>query len=205
MATPVIIPFVWPEKIVCHGDRSKFTRSEILWRAAAPEGYKNGKSLPGPYGYPFRTCSYCGSIHPEDLHRFLTDPRLKVELRGSDWKYNWPHKFYVEGIPNPLVGQDVIMGGKSNFTRAELENDPRVIRETITPLESGKFRADFKGVGPVSTHAKWYNLHLNDFIDAPTFEAFAQLIAQRSGVQFGFKNGVGTELLYHAPCHGYQR
>ena len=47
----------------------------------------------------YRTCSYCGSIHPEDFYNYLTTvPNLKVG--GSDWKYGWPHKFYIENIPN---------------------------------------------------------------------------------------------------------
>ena len=35
------------------------------WRAPEPEGRD------GPYGYPFRTCWYCGSIHPDDLLGFV--------------------------------------------------------------------------------------------------------------------------------------
>lgn len=41
----------------------------------------------------FRHCKYCGSIHPEDLYNLLIEG--KVTLGGSDWKYGWPHKFYV--------------------------------------------------------------------------------------------------------------
>lgn len=57
-----------------------------------------GWSWRGPRrGEHWRTCSYCGSIHPEDL---------AVEIQGenpprpewSDFKYGWPHKVYVRGI-----------------------------------------------------------------------------------------------------------
>jgi len=39
-----------------------------------------------------RHCTYCGSLHPEDLLR-LVDHGARVS--GCDWKYGWPHKFYV--------------------------------------------------------------------------------------------------------------
>jgi hypothetical protein len=41
----------------------------------------------------WRHCSYCRSIHPGDL---LTALARGATLGGSDWKYGWPHKFYVE-------------------------------------------------------------------------------------------------------------
>lgn len=37
-------------------------------------------------------CSYCGSIHPEDLITIATAP---VTLEIADWKYGWPHKVYI--------------------------------------------------------------------------------------------------------------
>ena len=48
-------------------------------------------------GEHWRTCSYCGSIHPEDLAAEIqsqTVPRAE----WSDFKYGWPHKVYVQGI-----------------------------------------------------------------------------------------------------------
>jgi hypothetical protein len=46
-----------------------------------------------------RWCSYCGSLHPEDLCNGLEQGRFK--LGGADWKYGWPHKFYVSPVGNP--------------------------------------------------------------------------------------------------------
>ena len=46
---------------------------------------------------PFRHCSYCGSMHPLDL---LAGLEQGARLGGSDWKYGWPHKFYVYDYPN---------------------------------------------------------------------------------------------------------
>lgn len=47
----------------------------------------------------YRTCGYCGSLHPEDLLEAHRDGRI-VTLGGSDWKYGFPHKFYVD-LKNP--------------------------------------------------------------------------------------------------------
>lgn len=72
----------YPEKPSCHsGNEGVFTgRLEASWREpTASQSY--------------RTCYYCGSIHPEDLLRLL---KAGAKLRGADWKYGWPHKFYVE-------------------------------------------------------------------------------------------------------------
>lgn len=71
----------WPEQPTCHPEevRPVFTinRGPITWM----------KREDG-----FRHCSYCGSLHPEDFLR-LMDHGVKVG--GADWKYGWPHKFYI--------------------------------------------------------------------------------------------------------------
>jgi hypothetical protein len=38
-------------------------------------------------------CSYCGSITVEDVIKAFQTKG--VEWSGSDWKYGWPHKFYI--------------------------------------------------------------------------------------------------------------
>jgi len=38
-------------------------------------------------------CRYCGSMPPSETIRLLKDADTKVS--GSDWKYGWPHKFYI--------------------------------------------------------------------------------------------------------------
>lgn len=39
-------------------------------------------------------CSYCGSITIEKLVELLATPG--TSYGGSDWKYGWPHKFYID-------------------------------------------------------------------------------------------------------------
>lgn len=39
------------------------------------------------------TCSYCGSLSPKEAIDRLLDPESNGS--GADWKYGWPHKFYL--------------------------------------------------------------------------------------------------------------
>lgn len=38
-------------------------------------------------------CSYCGSLHPEEAVKLLQT--AGTSYSGSDWKYGFPHKFYI--------------------------------------------------------------------------------------------------------------
>jgi hypothetical protein len=40
-------------------------------------------------------CSYCGSLHPDEAVKLLTTDGTRYS--GSDWKYGFPHKFYIGG------------------------------------------------------------------------------------------------------------
>lgn len=71
----------FPDKPTCHSPAGVFKVDEILWREPRD-------------GQAWRTCSYCGSVHPEDLLRLIEEG---AKLGGADWKYGWPHKFYVTG------------------------------------------------------------------------------------------------------------
>src|SRR5580765_3660904 len=46
----------------------------------------------GQYPDPCDHCSYCGSIHFDDVRRIIAEGG---KLGGSDWKYGNPHKFYA--------------------------------------------------------------------------------------------------------------
>lgn len=72
---------VWPDKPTCHGDVTQgvFKISEPHWRPTSDT-------------CRYRTCSYCGSIHPADL---ITEIQSGNAMGGSDWKYGYPHKFYL--------------------------------------------------------------------------------------------------------------
>ena len=47
------------------------------------------------------TCSYCGGMEPGELAAAI---RAGATVSWADAKYGWPHKLYVEGIPNRFAG-----------------------------------------------------------------------------------------------------
>lgn len=136
-----------------------------------------------PYGETFRSCSYCGSVHPADLLELLDKG---AQLGGSDWKYGWPHKFYISYIPNPLAGQVVEMGSRSTCQ----QDGTRVTEPIMSPA-------------PQFSHAKWYNDHLMDdgFDDEAREKLFAAL-KLHANIEFTFEDG---KLGYRAPHAGYQK
>lgn len=70
---------MYPEKPMCHEINPVFKIGDnITWQTR---------------GQWIRNCSYCGSVHPEDLLRLFERGAF---LQGSDWKYGWPHKYYIE-------------------------------------------------------------------------------------------------------------
>lgn len=49
---------------------------------------------------PDRVCSFCGSIHPDDLRRLLDDPEVGIEISDKHYKV-YIHR---KGIPNAGFG-----------------------------------------------------------------------------------------------------
>ena len=70
----------WPERPICHDGDFMAQRFGQTTYARRDDGYQH--------------CSYCGSLHPRDL---LDAIASGATLSGSDWKYGWPHKFYLHG------------------------------------------------------------------------------------------------------------
>lgn len=128
---------------------------------------------------PYRSCSYCGSIHPEDL---LAAIKAGATLGGSDWKYGWPHKFYVEHIPNPYPDLPIV-------TRHTTAGGVWTCGE---PHPAGPF-----------VRAKWYNKHLHDLAGTPLLAELCANLLATTDIQFEI-NAEG-KLRYSAPYAGYQR
>lgn len=42
-------------------------------------------------------CGYCGSMSVDAVIKALKTPRTRFS--GADWKYGWPHKFYIDAFP----------------------------------------------------------------------------------------------------------
>lgn len=175
----------WPSRPSCH-DTDPWAQSfdAPVWREPRLDA-------DGPYAYPFRTCSYCGSIHPGDL---LSALAAGAKLSESDWKYGWPHKFYVDGIHNPKVGQEQISytscGRLTDEMVAEGGWEPYVSHfdvNTGSPVTSYR-RVSSRWPAPVYVPAKWYNTHLND-LDEDAFLALTAIIGHQTRVQFSRRDG----------------
>jgi hypothetical protein len=67
---------------------------------------------PEPPG-PFPQCSYCGSINIEGAITALSTSG--THYSGSDWKYGWPHKFYLDVSCEPRRYCSSSGPGKNEF------------------------------------------------------------------------------------------
>jgi hypothetical protein len=181
------------DEIKCHGVEPQFATLPIQWRE--PQLQRE------PYGEPFRSCSYCGSIHPEDLIKLI---EAGATMHGADWKYGWPHKFYVEKIPNPHAGKVVEMGSSSG---------PSITKDTAGAVfaptchhadckEHGYWKLPRMEPAPATTTAKFYNAHLED-CDDELLARLAPLLKRHTGIEWGRDPEKG--IFYHAPSPGYQR
>jgi hypothetical protein len=122
----------WPAAPTCHQDE----QSPPFWRDPQPDLQ--------PEGVPFRTCSSCGSIHPEDLIKYL---RKEARLSEPVWAYGFPAIFHVHNIANPQAGRLVQVG--IDFR----QDGGQTVEE---PLMSH---------GAPLTHARWMTCHLMDDYD----------------------------------------
>jgi hypothetical protein len=168
----------WPEIPTCH--RGK-TNKVLAWMPARPggtrdeieidewQGRRRMETRLRPYAEPFRSCSWCGGIAAEDLVALAQAHVLHFEV--ADMKYGWPHKIYVDGIPNPIAGQEVCSGGESGGLWPD--GSPRGVHRLML------------GLAPSMTHCKFYCEHLQDQgYDDEAFEAIALLIRARTRVEF---------------------
>lgn len=169
----------FPERPTCHDGGPLVSGGEqfLIWH---PAGLGDDQ-----WGYPkrpWRHCGYCGSIHPQDLLDALS---RGARLGGSDWKYGYPHKFYVNDIPNPRAGERVKTGGHMYTDDAGQRHDDPTF-----------------GPAPATLMGKWYNEHLLDEgYDEEALTALIETIAQRAGITFEIRDG---QLYYRAPYYGFQ-
>jgi len=175
----------WPERPTCHDNDYQANQfGQTTWIAS--EG--------------FRVCSYCGSLHPEDAYNALRNGAVASQ---SDWKYGWPHKFYLDKIPNPHAGRPIQLMSSSGpgemplSIRSSLDRQAEALKGTlvVNPRtdELGRvtgYNAAIFGPGPALTTGKHYNVHLQD-LSPEAFDALAPLLSAGTGVTFSRdENGV---------------
>ena len=171
---------IYPPKPTCHGPGpSIVTGKPYAWRsplvelASVRDGY--------PRDMPFRTCDFCGSIHPQDLVRYL---RAGARLRQADPKYGYIHKYYVEGIPTALpIGERIKIGSTSRpLVPAD---DEKLLAEQGGTFEQVNMMLRRVHIPAYSTvqagqtaHAKFYTDHLTD--EGYDEEALAEILGALS-------------------------
>jgi hypothetical protein len=138
-------------------------------------------------GEHFRRCSYCGSIHPDDLAAERT-----WVAQWADRKYGWPHKFYAP-IPNRDPDQQFVVSalygdtppGPRSIAVSDLTREQRAIAKRDGWIGNKSLQPPaYVEFGTRATHhAKLYTLHLAD----PTIsDEVKEIIAVRSGLRFTF-------------------
>jgi hypothetical protein len=116
-------------------------------------------------------------MHPVDLLAFI---KLGAKVTGSDWKYGWPHKFYVQ-VPNPVPDMEFIASSRCEYGKPDVHT-----------YGTRQF-----------LHGKWYNEHLYDENLPPEIW---DALAEQSRIRFQLAEKDGKPCLrYKAPYAGYQR
>lgn len=137
-----------------HGDVSQGG----IFKFSQPKWQKRQRR-DSPYADDYDHCSYCGSISPHDFEAVLAIAGVGLEC--ADMKYGWPHKFYVDGVPNAIAGQDAPYGSTAdNGVRTEL-----------------------RAPAPATQQLKFYSEHLIDLCD-DDFNRIRDVIRERSGIEF---------------------
>lgn len=126
----------------------------------------------------YRRCWYCGSLHPEDLLKVLKEG---ARINMADWKYGYPHKFYIEGVPNLLAGQTVRIGSRSGPLHS-YDGTLNVENPTEEEIKTGRYDRPTMGAAPPHAVIKFYTEHLIDAGDA--FTELTKIIYDQTKVFF---------------------
>ena len=104
---------IFSDEITIHGSEPHFSAdiTADVWNKYIRQGIEK------------RYCSYCGSLHPEDLYELL-DVCDRAEF--ADRKYGYPHKIYID------VGKAML----KFYTRHLLDvNDPETLNLIINRIK----------------------------------------------------------------------
>lgn len=174
-----------------------------------------------------RCCTYCGSLSVQDVIKFMKQPGTRFS--GSDWKYGWPHKFYVEPV-NPNAAAECWQGTQSHdgdkkvdgshmddfwtcqAHGSEINLGPRALVDSPRKPACGCPRDESTGYWSrgvrgtyAKLHLKFYNVHLSDATDEELKE-FSELSASSFGIAWS-RDEKGIK--YSAPrtnsFYGFQR
>lgn len=121
----------------------------------------------GPYDHGLRTCSYCGSLHPDDVIALVRSGR---PLEGTSKRY----KAYISP-PNLVAGKRVRTGSESGPVFGRIKPTTRVQRilgphdmparlgqPTLMERLIGRYDRKIFGVGTATAFGKVYFWHFTD-------------------------------------------
>jgi hypothetical protein len=176
---------IWPERPTAHNSDPWAHRMQHTSAWRAPDS-----------NYPYRTCSYCGSICPEDLYNRIVGGPVKPPLDHDANQEKALDAFEAAGGQDKQVYKETLHAGYRTY--AEMPG----IRFNVADWKYGwphKVYIDGRGL----SHAKWYNIHLLDQgYDAEALTALIEEIRRYSGIRFEVKEG--GKLYYHnadnCPC-----
>lgn len=114
----------------------------------------------------YRSCGYCGSVHPEDLLRFIESGN-HGHAEMADRKYGYPHKLYVD-LPNPLAGQLTVTSWST---------------EMVDGINTGRLIPGEPTAEPELWSVTFYTTHLQGLPDEQ-FVALATWIERMTGYHF---------------------
>lgn len=88
-------------------------------------------------------CSYCGSISVEKAIEVLKT--TGAHYSGADWKYGWPHKFYLE-LPKPDGSGKIYLKFYNEHLKDATQDQVKEYSDLTTKLLGIHFQVDEKGV-----------------------------------------------------------
>jgi hypothetical protein len=102
----------------------------------------------------YRCCSYCGSIHPDDVFMAVAE---NVEFGPTDKSY----KVYVH-LPNPKAGQTIQVGSESGPAYNIVTGEPNKPDLTLWERVTGRYDRKIMGKASATLFAKFYFQHFDD-------------------------------------------
>lgn len=143
------------------------------WQDACPPDIAAGNTTGR-----LRSCSFCGSMHPTDLVSAL---QAGATAGWADQKYGWPHKLYVDKIPNPHVG---LLESRSACSQPQEPTEDERKRYQHWRQDGAIWRGwSEEPAGPL-TNGKFYTEHLQDATDEER-----AVIERAMGLHFTFSDG----------------
>jgi hypothetical protein len=142
-----------------------------------------------PEPNPFSNCDYCGSIDIDEVIQAFKTPG--THWSGSDWKYGYPHKFYVDLAVEPYMA---VKGSTSKW-------DELLGKSVNTLHEPSRC---------TTVHYKFYTDHLKEATEEQLRE-FNEVVSKVTGIIFEVHDedfhkqiGRGKLLYYRAPRQDWQ-